>query len=219
MSKEKILAWHFLRGDGCIAYDHSFRRDGNGKTVKPKEGQVLKVSAEDLELCRFGLHASIEPRDALKYAPGPLVSRVELSGTILKGDDKLCASQRKVLWIADATKILHEFACLCAEDALKVSGWNDERSVKAIEAKRKWLKGEISDDELSAAESAAWSVVRSAAWSAAESAAWSAAWSAAESAARSAAESAAWSAAWSAARSAQNDRLKEMFAELEKNNG
>ncbi|MCI9544918.1 MAG: hypothetical protein HFE93_12220, partial [Acutalibacter muris] len=34
---------------------------------------------------------------------------------------------------------LHEFACRCAEEALKLVKDPDPRSVAAIEAKRKWL--------------------------------------------------------------------------------
>jgi len=40
----------------------------------------------------------------------------------------------------------------------------DPRSLAAIKAKRKWMKGKISDKDLDAAESAAWAAARSAAW-------------------------------------------------------
>jgi len=51
--------------------------------------------------------------------------------------------------------ILHEFACRCAERALSKIENPDPRSVAAIAAKRAWLKGEITDDELLAARVAA----------------------------------------------------------------
>jgi hypothetical protein len=118
---------------------------------------------------------------------------------------------------------IHALACNFAEHSLmreRDRGREpDARSWAAIETKRRWLRGEASDQDLAAAWSAAWSAARdaarSAAWSAARSAAWSAAWSAARdaawdaardaawSAARSAARDAAWSAAWSAARDAE----------------
>ena len=41
--------------------------------------------------------------------------------------------------------ILHEFACRCAEYALSFVESPDPRSIAAIEAKRKWLRGEITD--------------------------------------------------------------------------
>ena len=68
---------------------------------------------------------------------------------------KVCAEYRKVLWWADCTQVLHEFACDEAERALELAGNPDPRSLKAIETKRKWLKGEATDDELAAAWAAA----------------------------------------------------------------
>ena len=61
---------------------------------------------------------------------------------------------------------LHEFACVCAERALRRVENPDPRSVAAIEAKRAWMKGEISDAELAAARAAAWASERDAAWAA-----------------------------------------------------
>ena len=51
---------------------------------------------------------------------------------------------------------LHEFACRCAEYALSFVKNPDQRSIVAIVAKRKWLRGEITDAELYAARDAAW---------------------------------------------------------------
>ncbi len=66
--------------------------------------------------------------------------------------DKLWAVLREEL--IDAP-VLHEFACRCAEEALKLVDNPDPRSVAAIEAKRKWLRGEIGNDALQAASDAA----------------------------------------------------------------
>ena len=52
--------------------------------------------------------------------------------------------------------ILHEFACRCAEEALKLVDNPDQRSVAAIETKRRWLKGEATNEELAAACAAAY---------------------------------------------------------------
>lgn len=78
--------------------------------------------------------------------------------------------------------IMHEFACRCAEEALKLVENPDPRSIAAIEAKRRWLRGEISDDELKSARAAAY-----------------------------AAEAAAEAAARAAARKAQVNMLREML--------
>ena len=97
--------------------------------------------------------------------------------------------------------ILHEFACRCAEYALSFVESPDPRSIAAIEAKRKWLRGEITDAELDVARVAA------------RVAAHDAAMYAARIAARVAAQDVAWviarviaqDAAWAAAKAAAND--------------
>ena len=75
--------------------------------------------------------------------------------------------------------ILHEFACRCAEYALSFVASPDPRSIAAIEAKRKWLRGEITDAELDSAWDAAWDAAWAAAWDAAWAAVTTAAWDAA----------------------------------------
>src|SRR5699024_6815760 len=100
-------------------------------------------------------------------------------------------------------RTLHEFACICAERALTLAHVKDERCWNAIKAKRAWLRGEISDDELDAAWAAAWD----AAWAAA----WDAAWDAARDAAWDAARDAAWDAESAAERRWQCNTLIEIL--------
>lgn len=52
-------------------------------------------------------------------------------------------------------KVLHEFVCRCAERALSRIDNPDPRSIAAIIAKRKWLNGEITDEELDETRAAA----------------------------------------------------------------
>lgn len=52
--------------------------------------------------------------------------------------------------------IMHEFGCRCAERALARIDKPDARSATAIKAKRRWLRGEISDEALLAARYTAW---------------------------------------------------------------
>jgi hypothetical protein len=227
-TKKAVLGWWFAAAqpDGSVILPH-----GDGRLVVP--GETLTVKPP-IEACVRGLHASTRALDALGYARGPMVARVQLSGILDKSEaDKVAASRRKTLWLVDATRALHEFAVWCARQALeaeRAAGREpDARSWRALEVRLAWLRGEASDADLSAAESAAWSAAwsaESAAWSAARgaargaarsaarSAARGAAWSAAGSAAWSAAGSAAGSAAWSAAGSAQNDQLEKMLQDL-----
>jgi len=223
-----MLAWHFLPEDKRLGY-------GDGRLVEV--GQTLECEGKP-ELCSNGMHGSVRLIDALKYASGPIVCRVEIEGDVIEGEDKLCGRRRTVLWMLDATRLLHEFACSCAEDALALVERPDERSVEAIAAKRAWLRGEVTDEELdsawAAADAAAWAATRSAArsaaeaaaeavawdavaWDVARSAARSAAWAASRAAERDAAEAVAWSAAWDAAwaaRAKQNERLTAMVMQV-----
>lgn len=109
---------------------------------------------------------------------------------------------------------LHEFACRCAEEALKLVKNPDPRSVAAIEAKRRWLRGEIGDEELAAAWAAARAAAR-AATDAARAAAWAAVVAALD-VARAADLATAWAAAGDAAETvvmaSQVEMLKGMLA-------
>jgi hypothetical protein len=178
--------WHFLPEDRRLAH-------GDGREVKV--GETLVVEGPPI-LCERGLHASKRALDALENAPGPIVCRVRLGGEIVEDKTKACATERTVLWMADATRALHEFALWCAEGALRARNVTDERSWNALAVKRRWLDGEVAEGGLAAVSAAAWdvakNVARDAAGTAARAAAWAAAWAAAR--------DTAWYAAWAAAR-------------------
>ena len=119
--------------------------------------------------------------------------------------------------------ILHEFACRCAEYALSFVESPDPRSIAAIEAKRKWLRGEITDAELAAARVAARVAARIAAqdvaWVIARVMAQDAAWAAARNIVWSAANDAALDiacAARDAAREHEVEILRELLEEGDK---
>ena len=224
-----MKAWWFAPDDKYTQFPH------NGSRRRIRKGLKLHVDPP-LKMCERGLHASGRPLDALAYAPGSIVCRVELSGEILHEPDKLCATDRRILWWADATNTLHEFACWCAERTLKAAKVKDPRPWGAIKTKRLWLKGEATDKELAvardaardaakdAARDAAWDAARDAAWDAASAAAkdaardaaWAVARAAAWDAASAAARSAAWDVARDVARDAQNRKLAPMLNALTK---
>lgn len=189
MKTQTLLGWHFCSEDRRLGYD-------DGREII--EGEMLRVEGEPA-LCQHGLHASERLIDALKYAPGPILCRVELSDGIINGDDKAVALSRKTLWMFDATNALRDFAATVAENALlaeRAAGREpDPRSWAAVQFVRDLLAGKIKEEDQEAAWSAAWS-----AWSA-----WSAAWAAAE-----------WAAAAAVARSAQNDLLLQIIEKWRK---
>jgi hypothetical protein len=183
---DAVLAWHWVKDDRTL-------RDGSPLVI----GEWLHVDPP-IKICEKGLHASRRVLDALQYAPGSVCCRVEMRGIVADHGDKLVATDRRVLWAIDATMILHEFACRCAEGALALVKHPDPRSAAAIAAKRAWMRGEITDAQLAAARAAALD----------------AAWYAAGAAARAAALDAAWDAAWDAARAAAWDAQNAMLLEM-----
>jgi len=122
------------------------------------------------------------------------------------------------LWVLLRTDIipemaLHSIACDFAQEVAHLN--TDPRVQAAIDAKRKWIAGQISDKELEAARAAAWAATWEATWEAAMAAATAAAMAAARAAARAAAMAAARAAAWAATREKQLNIVKTYLKNLE----
>jgi hypothetical protein len=226
---KRIKGWWFCAADkdGKVRLPH-----GDGREVKT--GETLSIEGGEIIACERGLHASVRPLDALKYAPGNIICRVEVCGDVATEKDKIAGRHRKVLWMADAGVALRRFACDCADGALhreRTAGREpDKRSWEAVRVARRHAIGQARDEDLDAAWAAAWAAARDAVWAAARDAArdaawatardaaWAAArdaaWAAARAAARDAARDAAWDAARDAARDAQNTLLTERLEAL-----
>ena len=199
----RILAWHWVREDRRLGY-------GDGREVRA--GETIEHNGS-IALCESGLHASTTILDALTYAPGPVICRVRLSGTVLRGNDKIVATRRETLWMVDARRVLVVWACECAWEALQRVGNPDPRSVAAIHEVMRQQRSGVRDvvrlDSLHVATEvalgqqaklrAAWDAASAAAWDAARDAASAAAWDAARDAASAAARNAARDAASAAA--------------------
>jgi len=199
VNKDQIEAWHFLPSDKKLGY-------GDGRLVVA--GQTYKYDGDPV-LCRKGMHASILAIDALLYAPGPIISRVILSGKIVTGEDKLVATERHVIWIGDATDTLCNFARWCALQVIDL--WDAPAIVKRyLETGDKSIQDAAGDAALSAAGEAAQAAARDAALSAAREAALSAARAAALSVARDAA----WDAAWATMIDKFNNELTNRLMKL-----
>ena len=100
--------WYFTDAEEKLRYD-----DGR----KISLGKTHGVKCEPI-LCKQGLHASPTVLDAVGYAPGNILYRVELSGTIVHGYDKSCATERTYLARIDAEPILRAFARRVALDVV-----------------------------------------------------------------------------------------------------
>lgn len=177
-----MKAWYFSNSDCRLGY-------GDGRQIKA--GVTHSVNRAPV-LCRYGLHGSVNILDALRYAPGPYVWRVNLSGNMDIGSDKIAATSRTYLWGMDATNVMKKFSRLCALDVVHL--WD------APDAVIRYLK--TGDDSI---KDAAWDAARNAAWAAAWDAALAAARNAARNAAWDAARDAAWDVAWAAALAAGRD--------------
>lgn len=120
--------------------------------------------------------------------------------------------------------IFHLWACWCAERALKrerkAGREPDKRSWAVIEAKRQWMRGEISDEDLAVARDAASdasTAARDAAWdasTAARDAASTAGWDASAASAARAARAAARDAGGAVEEKAQRRKLIKMLEAL-----
>jgi hypothetical protein len=98
MTTQPLYAWHFV-GDTL--------RDGR---PVPKDGELLKHPGRPIP-CESGLHASVDPYDALKYAPGNTFCLVKCGGEIVHhADDKLVCTERTIVARMDAAEMLRYFA-------------------------------------------------------------------------------------------------------------
>lgn len=164
-----IYGWHFL-------YEGHKLRDG---TTAPKNGKWLEV--KDPVICMKGLHGSLTPYDALRYAPGPILCLCEFSDPVDKHKDKFVSTRRRIIARMDATEMLRYYARMQALSIVHL--WDAPGVV---------LDYLMTGDE--SIQSAAYSAAKLAVGFAAVLAAGFAAWSAVESAAGFAAGSAVWSA-------------------------
>ena len=169
-------------------------RDGS---PLPKIGEWLELPANiKIKACPSetdilngfgGLHASPDAYDALQYAPGSLLHRVELDGEVVS--DKFAARRRKIVATIYAKDLLWEYARKCALSVIHL--WDAPEVVKQYLA--------TGDNSLRAAAGAA---ARAAGWEAARAAGWDAA-------------GAAWAAAWVAQRKTLNNLVDVAFAKQE----
>ena len=217
-----------------LYYHFTSNKLRDGRPIPPTNEWL--VHEGEVIMCTSGLHASEQPYDALQYAPGHILHRVELDDVIDTQDDKVVARRRKIVATIDAAELLHAFARKQALSVIHL--WNcpaitkqyletgdvsmQDAAWSAARSAAQYAAQNAARSAAGAAQSAAdaaWSAARSAAqyatgaaWSAAD-AAWSAAdaaWSAAD-AAQSAAD-----AAWSAIREQFNAVVEEAFIEQEK---
>ena len=97
--RKKILAFHFTQKPHKQSYDAG--------SIPPVGVPLIYQGKEEIELCRRGYHASMDPFDAVRHVSGRYVHLVECSGDIIMDErnyksnpnfpNKLVCSQRTVL--------------------------------------------------------------------------------------------------------------------------
>ena len=198
-----MKAWHFIRADGKLAYS---------PRTKIEVGITL-LENRPLVLGEVGLHYSKRLIDALRYAPGPVVSRVIVGTPRINRKDRGCVAKRTVIAIVDAAVVLRRFARLCALDVVHL--WDPPEIVlRYLKTGDESIRVAAENVARASNESAAWAAAESASNSSAESAAWGAAESAALNMIWGMAGSMDLSAAMSTVREKQNRRLTAMTSWL-----
>lgn len=99
----------FVKTKTIRAYHFTGEKLRDGSPL-PAKGVWLKHKGAIIP-CASGLHASIHPSDALKYASGNILHLVEVRGDIQYHDpDKVVARERRIIKSIDAEKLLRDFA-------------------------------------------------------------------------------------------------------------
>ena len=109
----RVLAWHFV--------DETLR-DG---TPLPPDGELLTHDGA-VSLCESGLHASERVLDALKFAQGNTICRVECDDLGERQKDKFVCGSRTIVWRLDGEEVLRAFARKVALDVAEFWDMPDE---------------------------------------------------------------------------------------------
>jgi len=94
-----------------LAYHFVGRTLRDGSDI-PSDGEWL-IHEGEVEICKSGLHASIEPFDTLKYAPGTTICLVEVEDIVEEHKDKLVCRRRKIVKRKNIETLLLRFAADC----------------------------------------------------------------------------------------------------------
>ena len=107
-----VRGWWFGTEDKRLGYGDG-RKIVIGKTHKV-EGKIIP--------CERGLHLSVKPLDALRYASRLIIYKVVGSGTVISHgnpvDKYACSERTYIAGGVDASETLRTFARLCALDVI-----------------------------------------------------------------------------------------------------
>ena len=192
------MYYKFIDENNCgyngFDYSEYLPRDGQPGTPLPTvEGEIIP--------CENGYHAC--RRESVSRWIKAQLYEVELTGTLVDGDDKTAASDIRIIRKVDAwnERTQRLFAVWCAREALKLVDNPNPRCIAACDVAERYANGD-----------APWDATMDVAWAAAMYAARDAAINAATAAAR--ASDADWCATWDAAMNAARDALSSRLLEM-----
>ena len=148
-----------------IAYHFTGDTLRDGRPI-PAIGEKLIYTGE-IVWCESGLYASPKPHQALQYAPGKWLHRVECGQIEHDDGDKFVCRERTILQTIDAEHLMRRFA---ADQALSVAHLWDmpdvvrEYLLSLDQAKRDAARDAVCAAARDAACAAAWDAVWDAAW-------------------------------------------------------
>ena len=143
-----------------LAYHFCGPKLRDGRPIPP-DGEWLAHDGP-VVMCESGLHASRHPFDALQYAPGPILCRVECADVVDEEADKLVCRRRRIITRIDSTDLCLQAARRYALDVIHL--W------PAPDVARLYLETGAESLKV-AAWAAAWAAARAAARDAARAAA------------------------------------------------
>lgn len=128
--------WHFLREDMMLRYS-------DGRTVKKGIWMKARNCIGGPILCKQGMHASENILDAIQYAPGIILCKVNVRGNIITSKDKFVGMERVVLDFFNCRETFERFCLWCYERALKKCGITNETCWKEARIRKQVIDKEL----------------------------------------------------------------------------
>lgn len=132
MTEKRILAWHFICSNRTTEY-------GN---IQVRVGETITHDGE-IQMCKSGLHASVDIMDALDYATDTMLCRVEIWGDVQEHEDKLVARNRKALWMKN---IASDLQGLAISRNKRFRGWSGKDIELTMARRACWEEQEAAEE-------------------------------------------------------------------------
>lgn len=144
---DAVQVWHFISPELKLRF-----------TSESFELGKIYHTAGQVSPGQNSLPASRLLLDALKYAVGPVVCLLQVSGEVQEDTDKVCGRERQILAWGNIERQLHRFALDLVEMVLPGTGELTRQWSPFLEIKQKWVEQCVSSDTLAQARAEAQSL-------------------------------------------------------------